>query len=207
MTTDWDRLLDKRPVLRALPATLREVARVRRFAVEETLYRQGERPTAALYVLDGEVRLVRPSTGGGEVVVQRSRAGFIAEASLDAEGYHCDVVAAADGRLLQFPLAAFRAALDREPVFNRAWRALLAGEVRTLRARCERLSLNGAAERVMHCIETEGVDGVLTLTESRKAWAAELGLTHETLYRTLHRLQRDGVLVLDGRSIALARDG
>jgi hypothetical protein len=26
------------------------------------------------------------------------------------------------------------------------------------------------------------------LNQSRKAWAAELGLTHEALYRALHRL-------------------
>ncbi|WP_230646797.1 cyclic nucleotide-binding domain-containing protein [Bradyrhizobium sp. Leaf401] len=35
------------------------------------------------FVLSGEVRLVRRSRSGGEVVLQRTRHGFLAEASLD----------------------------------------------------------------------------------------------------------------------------
>ncbi len=56
-----------------------------------------------------------------------------------------------------------------------------------------------AAQRIVHYIETEGRGGVLVLEQSRKAWAAELGLSHEALYRTLRRLQADGTLVSAGR--------
>jgi hypothetical protein len=63
-----------------------------------------------------------------------------------------------------------------------------------LRSQCERLSLNSAAERIEHYIESEGKDGRLVLKRTRKAWAAELGLTHEALYRALAALQRSGRL-------------
>ncbi|MCZ7653606.1 MAG: hypothetical protein M5R42_03950 [Rhodocyclaceae bacterium] len=59
--------------------------------------------------------------------------------------------------------------------------AQLAREVRMLRARCERLSLHGAEARILHALESEGTEGTLTLAQSRKAWAADLGLTHEAL--------------------------
>jgi CRP-like cAMP-binding protein len=74
-----------------------------------------------------------------------------------------------------------------------------------LRSQCERLALRGATDRIEHYIEAEGNNGRLELSRTRKAWAAELGLTHEALYRALARLQRsgrisaaenDGVLVL-----------
>jgi CRP-like cAMP-binding protein len=204
MAIDWESVIGEQPALAILPIRLREVARQRPFAKGETLFRQGQRPEVMWCVLTGEVRLVRHSTEGTEIILQRSCGGFMAEASLDAEAYHCDAIAAADGRLLCFARSAFRAALDDEPVFNRSWIQLLAREVRRLRARSERLSLNSAAERVLHYIEAEGTDGVVALNQPRKVWAAELGLTHETLYRTLRQLREGGFLVIDEQRIALS---
>ena len=85
--------------------------------------------------------------------------------------------------------------------------ALLAREVLKLRARCERLSLHSAAERILHAIESEGTAGTLTLMQSRKAWAADLGLTHEALYRSLARLKATGTLVVDGTRLTLRQPG
>ncbi len=156
-------------------------------------------------MLCGEIRLLRRSAAGAEMIVQRSRGGFVAEASLDSAVYHCDIVGASDGRLLTFPRTAFQAALESDATFNRAWIRLLAGEVRRLRARSERLSLKSAAERVIHYLETEGIEGAVILSQSRKAWAAELGLSHEALYRTLRQLQDSDRVHIDGQRIALGR--
>lgn len=205
MTVDWDAMVRKQPALAAVPDGLRAGVRLRPFVAGETLYKRGTRPRAMLCVLAGEIRLVRHSPGGAVITLQRARAGFIAEASLESNAYHCDVVAAADGRLLEFGIPEFRAALENDAAFRRAWMGQLSREVRKLRAQCERLSLNGAAERILHYIESDGVDGVVVLAQSRKAWAAELGLTHEVLYRTLRRLRDDGTLLLDGDRIAIAR--
>jgi len=206
MDPDWDEIWAKHPALRDLPASLRETAHRQDFATDELLYRRGQPPEAMLCVLEGEIRLVRSARAGTQVLLQRSRGGFIAEASMDAAAYHCDIVAAEDGHLLAFPLAAFRTALERSLAFNAAWIARLSRELRRQRARSERLSLNSAAERILHFIEAEGEGGAIRLTESRKAWAAELGLSHEALYRALARLQRDGTLVISGPRIALASD-
>lgn len=195
------------PRLADLPADLVAQARVREFAAGDLLYRQGSRPRAMLCVLAGELRLLRYTPAGGMAILQRSRGGFIAEASLDAASYHCDIVAAEAGRLLAIPLPAFRRALEEDAAFCRRWIRHLAGEVRRLRAQNERLHLNSAAERILHAIESAGRDGVLRLEGSRKAWAAELGLRHEALYRTLKRMVDEGVLSIDGERIALAPAG
>ncbi|MEJ2440908.1 MAG: Crp/Fnr family transcriptional regulator [Gammaproteobacteria bacterium] len=203
MEIDWHTIETNHPVLAAMPRTLQAAARLRPFKKGQALFHQGERPANMLFVLSGEVRLVRRTFAGSEMILQRGSTGFIAEASLDTSTYHCDIVAASDGQLLLFPRSRFKTALAQDAAFNQTWIDLLAAEVRRLRARCERLSLNSAADRVLHYLEAESKDGVVTLTQTRKAWAAELGLSHEVLYRTLRSLREVGTIQIDGNRIAL----
>lgn len=191
------------PDLNWIPPSLLAAATITTVGAGETVFRGGDRPSAMLCVVEGEIRLVRRAPDGTEVVLQRSRGGFVAEASMGAKTYHCDALATSSGRLLRIPMTAFRNALDQDRDFRDAWIAHLAREVRRLRAQCERLGLRGAAQRVLHYIESEGQDGSLVLNQSRKAWATELGLSHEALYRTLHRLQADGIVALTGPAIRL----
>jgi CRP-like cAMP-binding protein len=92
------------------------------------------------------------------------------------------------------PLGALRRALVEDAGFAAAWARHLAGEIRRLRARAERLQLHGAEARIVHYIESEGVDGALDLDQPLKSWALELGITHEALYRALARMTRAGRL-------------
>ena len=101
---------------------------------------------------------------------------------------------------------AFRHALDSDTAFRDAWLQGMSREVRNLRAQCERLRMNSATERIIHYLETEGEAGHVPLRQSRKAWAAELGLSHEALYRSLKKLQEQGVLHIDGARLRLQDD-
>jgi CRP-like cAMP-binding protein len=202
---DWEPLVAAQPALAIVPAGLRAEGRLLALAPGAVLFRAAQ-PVARIFAMaSGEVRLVRREPGGSELVLQRCRGGFLAEASLDSRNYHCDAVAAAASSLVAFPAAAFRAALESDSTFAMAWQAQLAREVRRLRAQCERLCLRTAPERVAHYIRTEGRDGALTLTQSRMAWASELGITHESLYRTLRRMQDEGALAVDGNTLRLPR--
>lgn len=200
---DWPALTTAQPALARIPPQLRRLAVRRELAAGEILFRIGDRVHSVFSVIAGEVRLIRRDRNGAEVVLQRSRGGFFAEASLGSRVYHCEVVAAEKGAVLGFPAVAFRAALDADADFRAAWMTHLAHEVRKLRAQCERLSLHGAADRILHYLEAEGSDGAITLTQTRKAWAAELGLTHEALYRALRKLRDDGTLAIAGERIAI----
>jgi len=195
-------LIDRHELLQKIPEELAEHALQQDFHQSDRLFMTGTTPHSMLFLLEGEVRLMRVSYGGNEVIMQRIYGGFIAEASLYAQTYHCDAVAVSDGILLDFPMARFRSALETAE-FRDFWFSLLSTEVRKLRARCERLALNGTAERIIHYLQSEGSAGKITLTQTKKAWAAELGVSHESLYRTLASLQRSNRIALQNNDIAL----
>jgi CRP-like cAMP-binding protein len=192
---DWKSLSLASPLLATLPEPVRRLTRLTEVPRHATVFHRGDRPQAMFFVLSGEVRLVRSSSSGGEIILQRTRRGFLAEASLDQRVYHCDAVAACASSLLAIQRKAFSTALAAGD-FRDKWIAHLARELRKVRAQTERLSLKTARERVVHFIEIEGESGTVELHQSRKDWAAELGLTHEALYRTLAQMEKRGELVV-----------
>jgi len=200
--TEWAILARKHSELRAMPHRLLRKTKRLRLQRNDALFHINEQPASIFYILSGEVRLVRYSQSGSEVVLQRKSSGFIAESSLNSLAYHCDALVGVDSDLLAFPLTDFRAALNK-PQFRDYWIDLLAGEVRRLRAQTERLSLNSSAERILHYLASEGSNGTVVLAHSRKAWAAELGISHESLYRTLARLRKSGHLVIEENRLKL----
>lgn len=200
---DWPVLIKSHPALALVPPGLQELATYRETQAGEILFRLGTRPRSIFYVIGGEVRLLRHTRHGQETILQRSRAGYVAEASLAVSAYHCDAVTPIASAVLCFPIQAFTATLAENGSFHQAWSTHLARELRRLRAQCERLNLHTAAERILHYLDAEGVDGRITLNQPRRAWAAELGLSHEALYRTLRRLQTEGVLDIDQNNIAI----
>jgi len=200
---EWEALTVAQVELAAAPDGLRHSALFISIPAGHTVFRMGARPAKIFWVLQGEIRLVRRSRNGAEVVLQRASSGFVAEASLDSPTYHCDAVAAAASRLLAFPINMFRKTLADDERFRAFWMGRLARELRALRSQCERLALHHAVDRIEHYIESEGRNGCLQLSQSRKSWAAELGLTHEALYRTLAALQRAGRITSANKEGAL----
>ncbi len=187
-----------RPEFIAMPDSLRECAEWRQFGKEAPLFSIGECPRSIYFIVRGEARLRRHSPEGTEMVMQRARNSFLAEASLESAAYHCDGIATEAVLALAFPVADFRIALAECPNFRAKWLSHLMREVRRARAQVERQGLRNAGDRILHYIETECPSGQLLLSQTRKAWAAELGLTHEALYRALGKLGREGLLRVDG---------
>ncbi len=191
-----------------VPPALRERSTRVTYEAGERVFRSGTPTHSVFYVESGSVRLVRYGWAGEEVLLHDARAGeFFAEASLDSARYHCDAVVSERSELLQCPAAALKQLLDTDREFNRQWMSLLAGQLRTVRTRVERLSLRSASERVRHLLVSEGrglqcevkVEGTL------KDLARTLGLTHEALYRTLATMEREGVIEREGMVLRLAR--
>src|SRR5574340_144125 len=129
---DWQALIASQPSLAQIPPQLRILAECLEIDAGKTLFRIGDRVQSVFAVIAGEVRLIRRNRNGAEVVLQRSRGGFFAEASLGNKAYHCDAVATAKGVVLRFPAQPFRAALDEDVGFRAAWMSHLAREVRKL---------------------------------------------------------------------------
>jgi len=192
----------------AIDARLAAAARPRRLARRAFAFRQGERARAVFFVVEGEVQLCRVGRRGERIILHRARPGeWFAEAALWSGRYHCDAVAARAAQLLEIPAAKFRDALRRDAALAERWIELLSRQLQGARARAERAALSGAEERVRHYLATHGAGpgGAVELRGSLKDLAAELGLAHETLYRTLARMQKSGSVEREGKRLSPGR--
>ena len=190
-------------LLEVLPPTLLGHCRGLRVLRGERLFLTGAKPLAMFYVNAGEVVLERLGRPGEWVVLQRTRSGFVGEASLQSERYHCDARVLVDAEVTRLEMAPLRQALAQDAAFAARWIGMLNLELRRLRLQCERLSLNRVQDRLLHLIETEGQDGRLALGAGLKSLAAQLGVTHEALYRCVASLEKSQNLLRDGSTLVL----
>src|SRR5215467_360088 len=109
-----------------LPASLEAGSTIRALAPGELLFRQGD-PAAAIYKVEsGRLRLIRRTVDDHLVILHTARRGeFFAEASLFADAYHCDAVAAAQSivRVYQKEIVSRLSARTRHWP-RRSWRDL-----------------------------------------------------------------------------------
>lgn len=188
------------PTLNALlPPQIHGLCSGAHYKKHERLFITGKSPEWMFYVVTGEVTLERTGLQGDSVVLQRTRLGFVSEASLKTAKYHCDGLAISETNVIKVPIKALTAALDRDPDFASRWISMLNTEVKRLRLHCERLSMKSVKDRVLHLIHTEGKNGQYPVNTGLKSLAGELGVTHEALYRTLAKLEKSKVIIrIDG---------
>ncbi len=193
----------QRPPLAQFTPWLRELARPLQLAKGCSLFVTGQTPSQMFYVAHGEAVMSRTDRSGRLLILQRASGGFLAEASLRSTRYHCDATALSDCALIALPVAALHEAIDQDADTRWAWIGMLSSEIRRQRGHAERLALKTVRERLLHLLITQGEDGRLPLPGSKKDLAAELGVSHEALYRTLAMLQREGVLRQDDQALML----
>jgi CRP-like cAMP-binding protein len=188
-----------------LPPTFHARCEGARLPKNERLFLTGAKPAWMFYVVSGEVTLERTGLQGEPVVLQRTRQGFVSEASLKSAKYHCDALAIIDTTVVKIPIQNLAEELERDPAFAGRWIAMLNGEVRRLRLHCERLCMKSVKDRVLHLINTEGQNGSYTAATGLKSLAGELGITHEALYRSLATLEKAGVIQRADGVLSLVR--
>jgi CRP/FNR family transcriptional regulator, dissimilatory nitrate respiration regulator len=167
----------------------------RKVKAGQVLFRLGSR-TAGLYeVISGKVRLVRLDPAGREAVLYVAAAGdTIAEASLFSPTYHCDAIAMTNAVVRLYPKGVLLAQFQQNPSAAQAFMAMLGRQVMTLRTRLEQRNIRSARERIRHYLAVNvGADRrTVTLPGTLKDLAADLGLSHEALYRTIAEMTADG---------------
>lgn len=158
------------------------------------VFRQGDPSRAMFFVRTGAISLVRHTEAGGKVVLFRALAGdTLAEPALFSDLYHCDAIAERDSVLVAFDRQTVLDHLAGDGDFATALVRRLALQVQGYRRRLELQAIRPANDRVLAAL----ADGWLTGTVVDLA--ADLGLTHEAVYRALSALCAQGRVERTGR--------
>ena len=191
-----------------VPAGARSAAIDHKLKAGEPLFRLGDKTVGLCEVITGRVRLARVDRSGREIVLHVAGPGeTLAEASLFSPQYHCDAIANTDAIVRIYPKREVLAAFEKNPKAARAFTETLAQQVMSLRTRIEQRNIRSARERVRHFLMLNvGPDRrTVKLRGTLKDLAAEIGLTHEALYRTLATLERSGEITRKGEKIVLSK--
>jgi CRP-like cAMP-binding protein len=161
----------------------------------EFLFQKGDAATHLYTVLNGCVRMVRYSLEGDAIVIHTARSGGgLAEASLFSDIYHCDAEAVLPSTVACYDKTIILSILRDSPEKSLACIALFARQVRNLRALLEVRSIRSAPDRVLHHLMLQADSETMTviIAGTVKDMAQDLGMAHETLYRTLATLEKEG---------------
>ena len=190
----------------ALPASLEAGSVARVLAPGELLFRQGHRAWAIYKVETGRLRLIRRTIDDRLVILHTARRGeLFAEASLFAETYHCDAIAAVQSSVRVYPKEIVVNTLCTDPALAEAFMARLARQLQELRARMELRNIRSARDRVLQYLRLgAGIGGrSIALDGELQDIAAAIGITREVLYRTLAALETEGHLTRTETAILL----
>jgi len=181
------------PPFDSLPGTARQTHNL---APGTALFRQGDKSTAMFFLHAGAIEMIRHTEAGQKLTLFRAGPGdTLAEPAMFSELYHCDAIAQAASRVSRIERRAVLDLARAEPAFALALVERLSGQVQGYRRRLELMAVRSAPERVVAGL----ADG--RLTGSVIDFAADLGLTHEAVYRALTALVRDGLVERPARGV------
>jgi CRP-like cAMP-binding protein len=178
----------------------------RKLAAGQMLFDQGDAAIGLYEVVSGQVKQVRIDPQGRDVVVGIAGPGkMIAEASLFSQTHDCAATALTNVIVRLYRKGILLAELERNPRVALAFMAMLVGQILDLRVRLERRSIHSARDRVRHYLAAHvgGKERTVALPSTLKDLAAELGLTHEVLYRTLSEMSAKGEIARQNGKIRL----
>ena len=169
------------------------------------LFRKGDRSAGIHFLSSGSLRMQRITPDGSTVVLHTARSGeFIAEASLFVDRYQCDVIAAQDAEVWLYAKDELVKRLRNDPQNLWEFTASLARSLHEIRQRYELKQIRSAPDRVLQLLRLRcGANGVYQSRGTWKDMAAELGLTHEALYRALATLEQENHIRRDAGQIQI----
>src|SRR5579872_1474632 len=192
-------------------AFLTQRAVPRHHAAGEIVFSEGE-PCVGLYVVEsGHIRIFKSSSGGREHVLSVDGPGSsVAELPVfDGGNYPASVAAIDDATLLFISKQDFQALCLSHPQVALKVLRVVGARLRRLVSIIEELSFTTVRHRLASYLlrqarkegkrRNNGVE--VLLPASNQELAAQIGTVRELVSRNLSRLQAEGVLEVDGRSV------
>ncbi len=185
----------------------------RRFQAGELVFSEGDACTGLFVVQSGNVRIFKSSAGGREQVLTIDGPGSsIAELPVfDGGNYPASAQAINDCNLLFCSRPDFQALCLHHPQVALKVLKVIGGRLRRLVGIIEELSFTTVRHRLIALLirlaKTEGTrngDAVtVVLPVNNTELAAQIGTVRELVSRNMSRLQADGLITIDERSIAI----
>jgi CRP/FNR family transcriptional regulator len=184
----------------------------RRYTAGQIVFSEGEACTGLYVVASGHVRIFKSSPGGREQVLSiDGPGGSIAELPVfDGGNYPASVVAVEDATLLFVSKQDFQTLCLTHPQVALKVLRVVGARLRRLVGIIEELSFTTVRHRLASLLlrfaregkrTAEGVE--VTLPVSNQELAAQIGTVRELVSRNLSRLQSEGLIKMDGRSVIL----
>lgn len=129
------------------------------------------------------------------------------EAALLGSPARFDTFAVTDATVLVVPAADFLDALDLRSPFRRQWVIGLGGRISALQGRLEDLLGGDLRSRIASLLHHELEAGSRVVTLTQQTMADLLGVPRTSVTRTLQGLQRQGIIELGYRYVAVLDDG
>jgi len=184
----------------------------RRFSPGEIVFSEGE-PCAGMYVVEsGHVRIFKSSAGGREQVLNIEGPGSsVAELPVfDGGNYPASVSAVDDATLLFVSKQDFQALCLAHPQVALKVLRVVGARLRKLVGIIEELSFSTVRHRLASFLVRQAKKGKragqgieVTLPASNQELAAQIGTVRELVSRNLSRLQAEGLIHIDGRSVTI----
>lgn len=213
-----DGVLARVPLLSTLPprslAELTAASRLVTFAKSDVLFVEGDPPDRMFAVLSGRIRIYRNSAAGAELVLSNAGPGeSIGELSvIDRLPRSASASALERSRVLVVPAERLREVLSRDPVAMLAVATQLAVTVRRLTGTTSDFIFLDLPHRLVKYLLSlvdarggarEGNRATVQLPASQSGIAAQLGVTRQSINQALGVLAQEGLIAVDGKSVAL----
>jgi CRP-like cAMP-binding protein len=185
----------------------------RRFRRGELLFNEGD-PCSGLYlVVSGKVRIFKLSPAGREQVlaVEGPGSSFAELPVFDGGKYPASASALEDTETLFISRKDFQSYCREHPDVTLKVLAVVGARLRRLVGIIEDLSFSTVRQRLISALLRASQESGSTtkhgvrvaLTKSHQDLAAELGTVRELISRNLSRLQAEGLIEVDGRTIVI----
>ena len=190
----------------SLPSQLQDRASYQNLVAGQVLFHYRD-PAEYIFALEiGRIRLVRYTGEGNLVVFQIVRAGeSFAESALFTQLYHCNAVVEVPSRVICYPKTLVWEVLQTHPDLALNLLRRFDRKSQFLKKLLELRSIRSARDRLLQYLLFSASPGETRIAFDRpyKDIASELGLSPETLYRTLAKLEREEIITRNGRQIKL----
>jgi CRP/FNR family transcriptional regulator len=194
-------------------AFLAQRAVPRHFSAGETVFGEGQ-PCAGLYVVEsGHIRIFKSSAGGREQVLSIDGPGSsVAELPVfDGGNYPASVTALEDATLLFVSKRDFQSLCLAHPQVALKVLRVVGARLRRLVGIIEELSFTTVRHRLaaflLRLARSEGKRAAggleITLPLSNQELASQIGTVRELVSRNLSRLQSEGMLKIEGRTVTI----